>query len=86
MAKKTIYAKEYRELVEGLRRIRKDLGLTQAELAESLGWPQQRLSAVESGSRRLDVMEYFTLAEKLSMSPEKALALILELQPNHRRR
>ena len=86
MRKKTIYAEEYRELVSGLRQIRKDLGLTQAALAEALGWPQQRLSAVESGSRRLDVMEYFVLTDKLGLSPEKALQLILTLRPGSRSR
>ena len=86
MRKKTIYAKEYRELVDGLRQIRKDSGLTQVALAEALGWPQQRLSAVESGSRRLDVMEYFVLADKLGLSPEKALSLILNLRPKSRNR
>lgn len=86
MRKKTIYAKEYRELVDGLRQIRKDSGLTQVALAEALGWPQQRLSAVESGSRRLDVMEYFVLADKLGLSPEKALGLILNLRPKGRNR
>lgn len=86
MRKKTIYAKEYRELVDSLRQIRKESGLTQVALAESLGWPQQRLSAVESGSRRLDVMEYFVLADKLGLSPEKALALILNLRPKGRTR
>lgn len=84
MPKKTIYSKEYRELVDGLRRIRKGLGLTQAALAEALGWPQQRLSAVESASRRLDVMEYFVLADKLGLSPERALTLILALLPGRR--
>jgi transcriptional regulator with XRE-family HTH domain len=86
MRKKTIYAKEYRELVSGLRQIRRDRGLTQAALAEALGWPQQRLSAVESGARRLDVMEYFVLADELGLSPKKALELILELRPKTRSR
>jgi transcriptional regulator with XRE-family HTH domain len=86
MRKKTIYAKEYRELVDSLRQIRKESGLTQVTLAESLGWPQQRLSAVESGSRRLDVMEYFVLADKLGLSPDKALGLILNLRPKGRTR
>ncbi|WP_374472704.1 helix-turn-helix domain-containing protein [Arenimonas sp.] len=86
MAKKTIYAEEYRELVDALRRIRKDVGLTQASLAKALGWPQQRLSAVESGSRRLDVMEYFVLADKLGLSPEKALSLIIQLRRSNRGR
>jgi transcriptional regulator with XRE-family HTH domain len=80
MPKKTIYAKEYRELVDGLRRARKSVGLTQAQLSLSLGWPQQRLSAVEKGSRRLDVLEYFLLAEKLGMSPKQALTLVLKLR------
>lgn len=84
MRRKTIYAKEYRDLVDGLRLIRKDRGLTQVALAEALGWPQQRLSAVESGSRRLDVMEYFVLTEKLGLTPEKALQLILTLRPGSR--
>ena len=86
MAKKTIYAKEYRELVDALRHIRKNLGLSQVALAQALGWPQQRVSAVESGSRRLDVMEYFVLADRLGLSPDKALALILELRPKGRSR
>ena len=80
MPKKTIYAKEYRELVNGLRRTRKALGLTQTGLCDALGWPQQRLSAVERGARRLDVMEYFLLAEKLGMSPKQALTLVLGLR------
>ena len=86
MPKKTIYAREYRDLVEGLRQIRKAQGLTQAALAKTLDWPQQRLSAVESGSRRLDVMEYFLVAERLGLSPESALALIFEHRPRARRR
>lgn len=80
MPKKTIYAKEYRELVKALKDARKSLGITQTELCMTLGWPQQRLSAVERGSRRLDVMEYFVLAEKLGMSPKAALTLVLNLR------
>lgn len=80
MPKKTIYAKEYRELVNDLRQTRKDLGLTQAELSHSLGWPQQRLSAVERGARRLDVLEYFLLAEKLGLTPKRALSMVLKLR------
>lgn len=80
MPKKTIYAKEYRELVNRLKGARKALGMTQVELCNALGWPQQRLSAVERGSRRLDVMEYFVLTEQLRMSPAQALALVLKLR------
>ncbi len=86
MRKKTIYAKGLRDRVDGLRRIRKDRGLTQAALAEALGWAQQRLSSVESGSRCLDVMEYLVLPDKLGLSPERAFELILTLRPKGRGR
>lgn len=76
MAKKTIYSREYRQLVERLREARETLGLSQTELSQILGWPQQRMSTVEIGSRRLDVMEYFQLTRALGLSPEQALSLI----------
>lgn len=80
MPKKTIYAEKYRELVNELRRTRKELGITQVELSKSLGWPQQRLSAVERGARRLDVLEYFLLAEGLGLTPKRALSMVLQLR------
>ena len=78
MKKKTIYSAEYRKLVKRLREVREELGLTQAVLATELGWPQQRLSAIEAGARRLDVFEYFALGSRLGMSRQQALAMIPE--------
>jgi len=74
--KKTIYSLEYRELVDQLRERRESLGYTQTGLASALGWPQQRVSAVESCSRRLDVMEYFEFAGALGLSREAAFKLV----------
>jgi transcriptional regulator with XRE-family HTH domain len=76
--RKTIYSAEYRKLVKRLREKREEQGVTQAELATELGWPQQRLSAIEAGARRLDVFEYFALGSCLGMSRAKALAMIPE--------
>ncbi len=78
MKKKTIYSAEYRQLVDRLREKRESLGYTQTGLATALGWPQQRVSAVESCSRRLDVMEYFILTSALGLTREAALGLIPE--------
>lgn len=78
MKKKTIYSAEYRKLVKLLRERREERGITQAALATELGWPQQRLSAIEAGARRLDVFEYFALGNSLGMSRAKALAMIPE--------
>ena len=76
MATKTIYSAEYRSVVDELRRVREASGQNQAQLARTMGWSQHRLSAVETGARRLDVMEYFQLAEVLGLSPEHALQII----------
>lgn len=73
MASKTIYSAEYRRLVQRLRSQREELGVTQVALAAELGWPQQRLSAIEAGARRLDVMEYLQLASALNLTPEAAM-------------
>lgn len=66
---KTIYRAEYRQLVDLLRARRESLEMTQSELACLLGWKQQKVSFVETGSRRMDVLEYIEVARALGMSP-----------------
>lgn len=75
MATKTIYSTAYRRLVTRLRECREAAGISQSELAAALGWPQQRLSAVETGARRLDVIEFLHLTGALNLSPEAAIQL-----------
>lgn len=75
MATKTIYSTSYRRLVTRLREIRESAGISQSSLAATLGWPQQRLSAVEAGARRLDIMEFLQLTGSLGLSPETAIQL-----------
>lgn len=76
MASKTIYRDDYRKLVERLRDRREELGLSQSEVARTLGWPQQRMSAVEAGARRLDVIEFFQLTSALGLSASRAVKLV----------
>ncbi|WP_225765268.1 helix-turn-helix transcriptional regulator [Stenotrophomonas sp. Marseille-Q4652] len=75
MAAKTIYSTAYRRLVTRLRELREAAGISQSALAATLGWPQQRLSAVEAGARRLDIMEFLHLTGALGLSPEMAIQL-----------
>ncbi|MBV6689832.1 helix-turn-helix domain-containing protein [Xanthomonas euvesicatoria pv. physalidis] len=77
MASKTIYRDDYRKLVERLRVRREELGLSQTEVARTLGWPQQRMSAVEAGARRLDVIEFFQLTSALGLTASRAVKLVL---------
>lgn len=76
MAAKTIYKAEYRRLIDALRERREAIGLSQTNLAKSLGWSQQSLSYVEAGARRLDVLEYLELTKALGYSKAEALELL----------
>ena len=54
--------------------------MSQSDLARKLEWPQQRLSAVESGSRRLDIMEFLQLTQALGLDPTSAISLVAQGQ------
>lgn len=53
----------YQELARRLRAAREAAGLTQAEVARSLGRPQSFVSKTETGERRLDAIELAALAK-----------------------
>ena len=79
MPAKTIYTVPYRRLVERLRVIRESAGLSQSDLARKLAWPQQRISAIEAGARRVDVLEFFSLTKALGLPSTAASKLVIEL-------
>jgi len=66
---KTKLAAELRILGEVLLRARERAGLKQADLAAKLGLPASYLSKVESGTRRLDVIELIRIAEAIGVEP-----------------
>ena len=54
---KSVYTKDYKEIIERLKAGRIEAGLAQQEVARKLGKPQSYISKIESGERRLDVAE-----------------------------
>lgn len=46
---------------------RKATGLTQGELARLLGRPQSVLSSLESGGRRIDIVELLEIADLINL-------------------
>ncbi len=54
---KSVYSKDYKDIIERLKTARIDAGLAQQEVADKLGKPQSYISKIESGERRLDVAE-----------------------------
>ncbi|MDP3900066.1 MAG: helix-turn-helix transcriptional regulator [bacterium] len=54
---KSIYSKEYKTVIEKLKKARLKTGLKQDEVAKILRKPQSYISKSESGERRLDITE-----------------------------
>ena len=59
---KSIYSKAQKELVERLRAARIKAGLTQHQVANKFKKPQSFIARLESGQRRIDVVELKVLA------------------------
>lgn len=69
---KSTYTEDYRALLVRLVSARKKAGITQTELATKLGKHQSFVSKVESGERRIDVIELLEIAKVLGV-PVKQL-------------
>jgi len=54
---KSVYSKDYKEIIERLKKARVEVDLSQQEVASKLGKPQSYVSKIESAERRLDVAE-----------------------------
>ena len=63
MASKAIHSSEYKSILSRLKNARAETKLNQAEVAKKLHKPQSYLSKIESGERRLDVLELKKLAQ-----------------------
>lgn len=55
--KKAIYSKQYKILITRLKATRLQCGLSQVQVAKLLGTTQSHLSKIESGQRRIDVIQ-----------------------------
>lgn len=66
---KAIHSARHKHLVELLIQHRRDAKLTQAELARRLGQQQSFVARLESGERRIDVVELFDLGLAIGFDP-----------------
>ncbi len=65
----SIHTEEYQDLIGLLIEARIDAGLTQQELADSLGKPQSYIAKVEGCERRLDIIEFLHIAKAIGANP-----------------
>jgi len=73
---KTLGSARQKALIDFIVAKRIAAGFTQAQLASRLGEYQSFVARLESGQRRVDVVEFLALAEILRFDPAKALVII----------
>lgn len=59
----SICSKEYKYVIDRIRKARSAASLTQSQVAEKVGKPQSFISKIESGERRIDIAELQLLAK-----------------------
>jgi transcriptional regulator with XRE-family HTH domain len=75
---KSLGSARHKALIELLIAKREAAGMTQTDLAEKLGEYQSFVARLESGQRRVDVVEFIELANALKFDPVKAMAKLLK--------
>ncbi len=63
-----IYTQRYKKLLARLIEAREKVGLTQEQVAKKLKKPQSFMSKIESGERRVDVVELENLSQVYGLS------------------
>ena len=82
---KTIRSKGQMALCEALADARDRAGLTQEDLAQRLKCHQSLVARIESGQRRIDVVELIVLARAIGFDTTEILALVeAATEPDHR--
>lgn len=76
--KKTIYSDAYRIVREWLILMRKNKTMSQRDLASILQVPHSWVGKIETGERRLDIVEYCRICNALNVAPHEGLELCLQ--------
>jgi transcriptional regulator with XRE-family HTH domain len=79
---KSVFTDAYKSLLAFMKQARLDAGVSQAELAGRLGKPQQFVSSVELGVRRVDVVEFCAIMQALGLDPSLTLQRLVRRFPS----
>ncbi len=66
-----------RAVIATVSSTRKDVDVTQAELAERMAWSREIVSNIEQGRREVSVSDLILIAKVLEVDPETLLRRIL---------
>jgi transcriptional regulator with XRE-family HTH domain len=71
-----VVSPDYRTLIDTLALLRRELGVSQRELARRIGKPPSFVNKTELFERRLDVLEFIVIAEALGRKPDQLLGTL----------
>ena len=74
--RKSVHHKLHISLRKKLIKARKDLGLSQRDLAVRLNITHSLVGKIETGDRRLDVVEFYEYTKALGLVPSETLFLL----------
>ena len=74
---RSLHTAAHRELVSAVKALRKSAGLSQRELAERLGREQNFVGRIETGQRRIDLVEWVMLCRACGVEPASELTRIV---------
>ncbi len=80
---KTLGSPQHKTFIALLIEMREGAGLTQTELASKLGEYQSFVARLESGQRRVDVIEFLKLASVLAFDPHELLDKVSAVDTPH---
>ncbi|MBD5398522.1 helix-turn-helix transcriptional regulator [bacterium] len=66
---KNIYTNNHKYLLKVLKQYRKMYKITQKELADKLDIAQSRISKIENGDRKIDVMDLIKISKAIGCNP-----------------
>ena len=74
---KSVHSTEHAEFCAEMIAARKKAGLTQEALASRLRRPQSFIAKYEGGERRLDVIEFLTIAKAIGADPLRLIKSLI---------
>ncbi|GAA6201735.1 helix-turn-helix transcriptional regulator [Aquicoccus sp. SU-CL01552] len=78
---KTITSNGHEALFTLLAKARKDANLTQHEVAKRLRCHQSLIARIESGQRRIDVVEFIVICRALEVEPTEIMSAVKAVTP-----
>lgn len=70
---KSTFTPLYSRLLAKLKDMRAAAGMNQRQLADKLGREHSFVGRIETGERRVDIVEFFWIAEACGQDPEAAM-------------